>query len=259
MPIPVTPFIAWDNRFADAVPVASSTNLGAAVNLSDFRPYRQWKPSVLPATVTVNCASVKSADSLSVYNHNLKTNSCTIAVHGSTDNFSSSDVTLASITPASDLPFVLNFNSASYQYWRIVITGTTAPTLSICALGVGMPFEDYLQYGFAPVDRVATQQLNISEVGQPLGNATMFDQFTQQLVFNKVTAAWLRNTFIPAWKAQLRDGMFLFAWNLPGYPNEVYLVNASGGSGSSGGSSFSAPPVTPLYCTLTFSVTGAAL
>jgi hypothetical protein len=249
--IPAHPFIAWDNRFADAVPVASSTALGAAVNLSDFRPYRQWQPVTLPATVTVNCAGAKSADSLSVYSHNLFTGGCTIEVHGSTDNFATSDVTVATKTPTSNLPFVLNFTSASYQYWRIRITGTSAPTLSICALGVGMEFEVGLNYGYGPLDSAAVKQFNQSETGQPLGSVTMFDGFAQTLSFPVVTPAWLRSTFMPAWKAGLRDGMFLFSWKLNSYPDEILLLNSGG--------KFSAPPISPDYCSLSFDVTGVAL
>jgi hypothetical protein len=251
MTTPAHPFIAWGNRFADAIPVASSTELGAAVNLADFRPYRQWKPVTLPATVTVNCAAAKSADSLSVYNHNLFTGGCTIEVHGSTDNFVTSDVTIATKTPASNLPFVLNFTIASYQYWRIRITGTSAPTLSICALGVGMEFPTGLPYGFAPLDRKVFGQTNISEQGLPLGAAVNFEQWAHKLNFQNVDNAWIRSTFLPAWKAHLRGQPFLFAFDLTNYPDEIYLVERDG--------DLTIPTSMALRSNLQFGIKGVAL
>lgn len=252
MTAPAAPFIAWDNRFADATPVASSTALGAAANLADFRPYTQWAPSVMPATVTVNSGAAKAADSLAVYSHNLGSKGATIEVHGSTDNFGVSDVLVATFTPANDLPFVLQFASASYPYWRIRVTGASAPTLSVAALGAGLTMPIGLPYGFGAVDREAMGQQNISETGQPLGSAIMFEKWKQTLNFQEVDKDWLRNTFIPAWKAALRGKPFLFAWCLYLYPNEVSLVQVPTPQ------KFSAPQFNARSCSLQFDVEGIA-
>lgn len=251
MATPKNPFIAYDNRLGDAVPVASSTASGAAINLSDMRPYTSWSPAALPATVTVDCGAAKSADKLCLFNHNLFSNGCTIEVHGSTDNFSVSDVTVASITPASDKAFVLDFASASYRYWRIRITGTTAPTLSIVALGVGMEMPVGVPYGFDPLARKVFGQTNISEQGLPLGKAVLFEQWSQTLTFKYVDSAWIRSTFLPAWKSKLRGTPFLFAFNLTNYPDEIYLVEA--------GDTVKATQDMPAYSTLSFEVKGVAL
>jgi hypothetical protein len=50
------PRLLYDNRLADAAPVASSTAAGDfnVANLADFRPYTWWKPAAMPATVTVD-------------------------------------------------------------------------------------------------------------------------------------------------------------------------------------------------------------
>lgn len=123
MPTPNNPFILCDNRFADAVPVASSTASGAAVNLTDFRPYTGWTPSALPANVVVDSGyySIGSADTFALFNHNLFGCSCVAEVHGSTDNFVTSDVTVLSVTPTSDASFISNFAAATYRYWKLLL------------------------------------------------------------------------------------------------------------------------------------------
>ena len=251
MPVPKNPFIGYDNRLADTTPVASSTGSGAAINLTDFRPYTSWKPATLPATVTVDCGSAKSADKLCFFNHNLFANGCTIEVRGSTDNFAASDVLLHSHTPAADKAFVRDFTSASYRYWRIRITGATAPTLTIIALGVGLEFPSSVPYGFSPVDRKVFGQTNISEQGLPLGKAVIFEQWMQSLSFQYLSSAWIRGTFLPAWKEHLRGKPFIFAWDLTNYPDDIYLVEA--------GDNIKIPQNLPTYATLTFDVKGVAL
>lgn len=255
MTAPQTPFIAWDNRLANAVPVASSTLAGAAANLSDFRPYTSWKPSALPATVTVDCGAVKSADNLALFNHNLFSSGCSIEVHGSTDNFVTSDVTIATLTPGSDLPFILQFTSASYRYWRIVIMGgTTMPTLSVVSMGVALVFPVGLQYGFGPLDRKVFGQTNISEQGLPLGSAVLFEQWVQQLNFMYVSDSWIRSTLLPAWKTGLRGKPFLFAFDLADYPSEIYLVQTDLGN-----SDLVMSSAIPNYSSVQFTVKGIAL
>lgn len=243
--------IVWDSRFADATPVASTTASGAAINLTDFRPYTSWTPGALPATVTVDCATAHSADTLGVFNHTLFTGACTIEVRGSTDNFVASDVLLHSYTPTSNSPFIRAFTSASYRYWRIRITGTSAPTLTVVALGVGLPFEIGVPVGFDPLARTVYGQTNISEQGLPLGKAVLFEQWSQQIGIPFVTNTWLRNTFLPAWKAHLRGNPFLFAFDYVTYPTEIYLVESDG--------NFTAPTISADYSGLNFAIKGVAL
>jgi len=249
MATPKFPFIAYDNRLADAIPVASSTASGAAINLTDFRPYTNWKPATLPATITVDCGVEKSVDYLAMFNHDLFSNGCAVEVRGSTDNFVSSNVLVATLTPASDAPSILNFTSASYRYWRLAISGTTQPTLSIASLGVGLEFPTGLPYGsFDALSRKVFAQVNISVEGLPLGKAVMFEQWRQALRFSVVATAWIRSALIPAWTAHLRDKPFLFAHDMTNYPSEIRLVQTDG--------NFGAPSETAVYSTLSLSLKG---
>jgi len=51
-----------------------------------------------------------------------------IAVHGSTDNFSASDVTVGTFDVDTDSPVLGMFSSASYRYWKIRIYETGLAT-----------------------------------------------------------------------------------------------------------------------------------
>lgn len=229
------PKLLFDNRFADAVPVASTTAAGnyAAANVADMRPYTWWQPTALPATLTVDCGAAKAADFVALYGHDLHTQGATVEVHGSTDNFVVSDVLIGTVSPGSDDPFLLEFASANYRYWRLKITGgTTMPSIAIVLIGAAFVMPKYLTSGFDPLSRALMLQgssggsTNSNENGQPLGKIIDFEQFMQTLTFTNVSWAWLRASWQPAWRSNLRGSPFIFAWDSINYPAELYLVTA---------------------------------
>lgn len=208
------PRIFYDSRFADGGLVASSTASGYhADNLTDWRPYTWWKPTALPATVTVDCGSAKAADYWFVYGHDLASQGATIELRGSTDNFGVSNVLVDSLTPSTDRPFVRTFAQASYRYWRLRITGTTMPSIAIAAAGLKLELPGYLALDFDPVARRMVGQTNRNERGQPLGKIVDFVEREQRIVVRRVSWSWLRQTFVPVWNAHLRAVPFGFVWN----------------------------------------------
>ncbi len=219
------PKILHDNRLDDGTPVASTTAAGFSVlNLRDFRPYTWWKPTALPATVTVDCGSAKSVDYWSVYGHDLFTQGSTIELRGSTDNFSASDVLLDTVTPSNNKAFARYINSASYRYWRLRVTGPTPPSLAIAVLGQVLDVPMYLQDGFDPIGRKVIGISNRSMDGHPLGRTIKYEQWEEQLKFQLISWSWLRDSFAVAWTAHLRDDPWLFVWDPTGHPFEIFLV-----------------------------------
>jgi hypothetical protein len=248
------PKLFFDNRFADAVPVASSTAAGdyAAANVADARPYTWWQPTALPATLTVDCGAAKAADYLAIYGHNLHTQGATVAVHGSTDNFVASDVLIGTVIPGSDDPFLLEFASANYRYWRLVVTGGAAmPSLAIVLIGAALVMPHHLPVGFDPRGRDVISQSNSNEDGQPLGTIIDFEQMKKTLQFT-VPQAWVRSDWEPAWKSNLRGSPFGFAWDSVNYPAELQLFKVPANSG------FQAPHNAGSMAVLSVDVIGVA-
>lgn len=249
------PKLLFDNRFADAVPVASSTAAGnfAAANVGDARPYTWWQPTALPAQLTVDCGAAKAADFAWFYGHDLFTQGASVEIHGSTDNFVASDVTVvASFAPASNNSFLLEFASASYRYWRLVVTGgATMPSLAIVMIGAALVMPHHLPVGFDPRGRDVVSQSNSNEVGQPLGTIIDFEQMQKTLQFT-VPQAWVRSDWEPAWESNLRGSPFGFAWDSANYPAELQLFKVPANSG------FQAPHNAGSMAVLSFDVMGVA-
>lgn len=223
------PKFLYDNRFADATPVASSTAAGYAVaNLLDWKRFTWWQPTVLPATITVDCASAQAADYCVVFGHDLAAQGATLEVRGSTDNFAASDVLVATVTPTSDKPILLTWASVSYRYWRIRITGSTVPSLAIVAVGAALEMPAYLDEGFDPTRSKAEGEVNRSVRGHALGRVSEFRSWSQGVKFSFVEWDWIRDTWRPAWQAHLEGTPFGFAWDGGDHADEVYLVESDG-------------------------------
>lgn len=226
------PAILHDNRLDDGTPAASTTAAGFSVlNLRDWRPYTWWKPTILPASVTVDCGSAKSADYCLVWGHDLFTQGCTVEVRGSTDNFAASNVLIAGLTPTSNKPFLIQFASASYRYWRLTFTGgAIMPSIAIAVIGTKLMVPAWFEDGFDPRGRTAKGQFNRSVEGHPLGRITEYEEWSETLKFPLVNGSsgwtWLRNNFEPAWTAHLRDEPWVLVWDPDGHPTELMLVVA---------------------------------
>lgn len=222
------PLILFDNRLADAAPVASSTAAGYAVsNLTDWRPYTWWRPAALPANVTVDCGSAKAADYALVYGHNLATHGCALELRASTDNFATSDVLVATVTPTGNGPILLRWASVAYRYWRIRITGAgDEPALAIAAIGAALQAPIGLPQGFDPLGREVEGQANTNQDGQPLGRVVTYQRWKQQVTLQRVQRTWVRDAFLPAWDAHLRSAPFGWAWDADADPTNIRLVTA---------------------------------
>lgn len=215
------PKFLYDNRFADATPVASSTAAGdfAVANLTDWRPYTWWKPASIPATVTVDSGSAKARDFLLVYGE-----AGTYEARGSTDNFGASNVLLATLVLAEKGLGLVTFASASHRYTRLTIPSGSAPAVAIAAIGAALEAPVFLEGSFSPRDRRVMGQSNRNENGHPLGRIVYFEEWEARISLPNVSWSWARDTFEPAWEAHLRDTPFGFVWESDLYPGDVRLV-----------------------------------
>jgi len=245
------PRLFYDTALDDGALVASTSAAGySAANLNDWRPYTWWKPTALPATLTVDCGAARACDYALVYGHTLFSAGCTLEVRGSTDNFSASDVLIATSTPTTDSAVLLQFTAVSYRYWRLRITGSvTMPALAIAAVGTRLELPGYLALDFDPTIRMSIGQTNRNSNGQPLGKVIEYTEQKRLLQIRRVSWAWLRSTFLPAWRTHLRASPFVIAWNAVHDSTNVTLVTA--------GDELQTPHFQGMLADVSFNIVGA--
>lgn len=245
------PKLLFDNRFSDAVPTADTVAAGySPANVRDWRAYTWYKATAMPTNLYVDSGSAKSASAWAIVGHDLFSRGVTsVNLYGSASPAYSPQTLVDSFTPASDAPVFRQFSSTSWRYWRVTINGPSIPSLAIVAVGAPLAMPRPLARGFDPVGRALQGVVNRSEKGHPLGRAVEFEEWSAQLDFSLLTPAWVRATWLPAWRNHLRGRPFLFAWDPGDYADEVRLVTA--------GDSFRSA-TQGAYCSLSFSVSGLA-
>ena len=241
------PRFLYDNRFSDATPVASSTAAGDfnVLNLRDFRPFTWWKPASIPATVTVDSGSAKARDYFLIY-----AEAGTYEARGSTDNFSASNVLLATIVLTATGLALAVFNSASYRYTRLTIPSGSPPAVAIAVIGAALEAPVFFDGSFSPIDRKVHGHTNRNENGHALGRIVEFESWESDILLKNVAWSWARDTFVPAWKASLRGSPFGFVWDSDLYPGDVRLVAA--------GEKLSVPHRAGSLCDVEIDVEGVA-
>ncbi len=253
------PTLFFDNLLADvgATVTASSTAAGYAVqNLYDWRSYTWWRPSAMPANVTIDCGADRQADYALVHTHNLgalmSVETINVQIRASTDNFAASDDLIATLTPlveGDDAPLLAVFSTPqTYRYWRLVFVGAVAPSIAIAAIGQLFELPAYLSQGFDPLGRTLEGQGNINEKGQPLGRSVQFESWTQPIMLERIARSWLTGQWLPAWRSHLRGQPFVFGWDHELAPTELTLVTA--------GVRFAAPHYPGGLVDLSFDVSG---
>jgi len=227
----------FDNRFADAVPTVTSTEVGYSIlNLCDWREFTYWKStSVAGQTITVDCGSAKTADAIGVAAHNLL--GAKVRVECSSDNFAA-DTTLAMDNTgiASDGVFFVPFTSQSKRYWRVVFSGLSEQCyVGVLALGDVLTFERPIDGDYTPEIIDQTADVNDSQNGHMLGATLGFAQSRSNIAFQYMTDAWFQNSMQAAWDDHLSKGLpVFFAPSYTEQPTDVFLYHVESSSGFDG-------------------------
>jgi len=130
-----SPLVAWNNLVTNAALTASTEASGFPVSgLLNGVTTDPWKPTAMPATVTINLDASVPASVLAFAAHDMHTNGVTVLLQR-WDGAAWVDV--MERTPESDDPFMMAFPVADSDQWRVTFTGGVF-SLSVLHLSKGM-------------------------------------------------------------------------------------------------------------------------
>lgn len=159
----------YRNVLSEGTLAASSAAIGFdAANALGPQTNDSWKATALPATLAVMLGSAVACDCGSIIGHTLGSSGSTVYV----EYFSGSWQVAASLTPATDADILFLFGAQTSTQWRIRITGSTIPVISIAMIGPRLVIPEGVQAGYTPVNLGLSVDLLRSETrgGQFLGN-----------------------------------------------------------------------------------------
>ena len=170
------PTVLFQNILASGTLTASSETSGyPKENVLDESTVKYWRPTTLPATLTLDAGSAVSADAFGVVAHDLFTAGCSIEVQTSPNGTTWTSVT-DTITPTDNKTILQLFTSVSSRYWRIRITGaSTDPNIGVLFLGQRFNFPAGVKAPYTPVWLSQQFELLTSTTlgGQFLGNRVL--------------------------------------------------------------------------------------
>ena len=183
--------------------------------------YERYTPSALPAEIVCDAGAAVSVDYVGIAAHNLGSLGCTVYLESSPDN--AAWTTRLTMVPADDTTIVGLITSVSARYWRLRITGTTAPTIGIVYLGQVLAMQRNLYGGHTPLNlaRITAVRPVMSETGQWLGATQERKGFATSFAWKNLTAAWYRANFDPFVATNPRARPFFIAWRPKTFPAET--------------------------------------
>jgi hypothetical protein len=227
----MAPTILYQNIFLLGTPIATDTAAGYNVlNITDSRDFTYWKAASSGTKyITIDCGSVKSADCLGLYAHNLDSAQAngSVSVESSINN---TDWTqrLAPYIPQSGASVKI-FTSASARYWRVkIVTASVAAQVGIVMLGARLdmewPAETPISYLNESISGIATESM----AGNFLGAVIRNHPVNFNISFRNFTKAWFDSNFLPFWNAHAKKlKPFFYCHDLTNYAADTYFVRCA--------------------------------
>jgi hypothetical protein len=127
------PTVLWNNLLIGKTLAASSEAVDyPKENIRTENTIKAWRPTALPAQLSVDLGSSTSVDSFALVGHDCGTKGNTILLQSSPDN--SVWTTRCTVVPTDNTTVMGLFTAFSARYWRINISGGTVPTISVFML-----------------------------------------------------------------------------------------------------------------------------
>ncbi len=165
-----------------------------------------------------------AADTFCLSGHDLLTQGATIKLQTSTDVGFTSPVDVFTLTPADNTTQYVEFTSTSSRWWRVLITGATAPpAFGVIVLSERFTFTRFLSTPFSRLPERLQAQSQRSVKGHVLGRKIEFIQ-------HSITAVWKFyptndfDLFQSIWDATLHKDPFIWVWDPGDHPSEALLV-----------------------------------
>lgn len=152
-----SPLIGWNNLVPQGVLTASTSAAGFPVSgLLNGVTTDPWKPTAMPATLTLVLPSAQSASLLCFAAHDMGSQGVTVIL----ERLVSAVWTMVmQVTPADDSPLIMSFNSASSDQWRVRFTGASVFRISVMSLSYGLTIPGRIIPPHAPLHRVSEVDL----------------------------------------------------------------------------------------------------
>ncbi len=221
------PRILWNSRIPGATVTVTSEATGfEKANASDWLTFDWWKPTAAGTVYyTIDLGSALAVDSWGVAAHDLGTNSASIQLQYSTDNFAAdTNDFAAAISPSTTEPRFQQAASQTKRYWRFkIVSASAASKIGVLMLGQMLELSEGLRIGHEP-DALAQwyeSKFNQSQGSALLGTSTYKKFIESSMRFTVLTPAFVRASWEPFLRHVETGKGFIYQPDPDNNPTEV--------------------------------------
>ena len=184
------------------------------LNPATYERYKPLTPTV--CTLDINAGAVSDIDYLGIQARGI-TN---IELLSSSDGITYTSQ--ISFSQSNQRTTMALFETLSFQYYRIVLTGVSLNILTL-KLGTVLAMQRAIYGGHTPITmaRVNAVRPNMSETGQYLGASIQRKGFSTKYNWSNLKAAWYRANFDLFVDSEPRVNPFFIGWRPSSYPDDV--------------------------------------
>lgn len=224
-PFPLThAMIGYQSICTASNVIASSEAAGCpASDAVNIFTNEYWRPNVMPATWTVDAGTGVDTDYIGIAAHTLGTSAASVAIEYSTNGVDWTE--LYNFAPANNAPIMLIYETITARYWRLSVTGATAPRIGVVYIGQMLQMQRPIYGGHSPItlSRNTTIYNQLTDAGQFTARSITRQGNSGSYAWKNLTADWYRQYFDPFVRAARRVPFFI-AWRPITFPTEVGFV-----------------------------------
>jgi hypothetical protein len=205
--------IGYENFTPDSTVTATTETVDfPAVAIKNQMTFESWKPTVLPATITIAFGSSKSIGYIGVASHSLNGN--TVTPEYSTDGAVWNPLDAIN-TPTDDSAILMLFTTVAATHVRLTITGSGTPTIAVVYVGQILEMLRPFYSGHTPavLSRQTVIKPNKSVGGQWLGRSVLRQGLATQYEWANSDITWYEDNFETFVEAAIVAPFFI-AWNI---------------------------------------------
>jgi hypothetical protein len=210
--------------YRNVIASASSTAASVAINPDT---YERWFSATGTMQATFQTSST-TVDSIGIAAHNLGSKGSTIQIE-TLPTGAGSWTTRATITPTSDKPIFITFESATVADIRITVTGGTNREIAVIYAGVSLVMQRAMFAGHSPVDlsQVTEYRDTTSDTGNFLGRKVRRKGYATTYNWTNLVDFWYRENFQPFVESAILLPFFI-QWRPDYYSEEVAYGRTTG-------------------------------
>lgn len=220
------PTILYTNTFEQGTMTATTEAVGyPKENILTENTNKAWRPTAVPARMTVDFGTAVSVDSFAIIGHNLGTGGNTVVIQSSPDGVTWTTRS-TSMTPTDDTTILGLFTALAERYWRLNISAGAIPTISRFILTTRFNLPAGVRPPYNPVWLSQSYDLLTSTTlgGQFLGNKVFRQGGETSINLVALHRAYAESDLLPFREHYNLGKAFIWAAGPSIFPNDVGYV-----------------------------------